>query len=930
MNTRLSIIISFVFVGILGLRAQALPVDPAIKTGKLSNGLTYYICPNTQPKGLADFYLVTNAGAVVEEDAENGMAHFLEHMAFNGTRHFEGRRLMNYLESVGVKFGENLNATTYRDKTVYRISDVLLADNDVVDNCLLILRDWIDGISMEDETIDKEKLVIREELRLRNTPDFRINQSFYNQLMPGSQYTERNVIGTEEVIMNLTPQKLKDFYRKWSRPDLAAVIVAGDVSGQEIEQKIESMFASLTMPDNAPERSYIRTGLEENDKPLVAVAVEKEIPYSTVMMEYLHPSVEKEKRGSVDEIVMDYIHLMGVKMFYNRLAECEEQFLSTLLQPDAGDDTFMGLVTLKSFWGGTIVKDDEFESHTKSLFRETERIRRFGFTNYEYELAKQEVLALVESQVNNRNNSSNVERCIEHFITNAYMTDAKTEYGVYESLSSQLPLEAINEYYADLLSAENRVLKIATSQTDTSLLPTQNQCMKWLTEVEDEELTAYEKKGIHKPLLAEVPSGGEIVSEMYDQQFDATLLTLSNGVKIVLKKTDFQKDQIEMKATSLGGSSHFPENNPVNIALYEELSDVGGLGEFSYKDLKLILAGKNAEVTPFINTISEGFTGSSNVRDFEVMLQLLYLHFTSPRMDYDAYKLAIARKKILLESQKKELFSVVSDSLRSTVFENQARHYSLTPDDLMKADYHTIMEWRKERYADASDFTFVFSGDISVEQAKALVVRYLGTLPALNRNESFKEINDDYRSGHICNVFSREMEEPKCISVNIYSAMLNYNMSDIIKADMLALILKNVYTEKIRRENGSVYSISSEAIMEDYPLGLLQLQVNFICEPGKEDGINQIIHQEFVKIAQEGPETEQLVRVKEFMLKKQHAREQENDYWAQTLADYYMIGHNTYSNYTNLLNNLSTSDLKEMASYILEKENRIEVTLTHN
>lgn len=926
MNRKILFIAVLILASLVCLSAKNLPVDSNVKIGKLENGLTYYICSNKQIKGVANFYLACNVGAIAEEDHENGLAHFLEHMAFQGTENFEGREIINSLELLGVKFGENLNASTYRDKTIYQITDVPLTNEEVMDNCLLILHDWIGGISLEEEAIDKEREVIREEMRQANAVGFRkVQQLFYDQLMPAHIYGRRNVLGIEDVIMNFQPEVLRTFYEKWYRPDLTAIIVVGDIGVKETELKVKKLFSTIPVPNTAPAQINIEMG--ENEEPLIAIAADKEMPYSMAAIEYRHSAVSKEKRGSVDEVMMDYIHNVGVIMLQRRLQETMEDISSPYYEALADNDSYMHTATTEAFMGIVAIKGEEYENATKSLFREIERIRRFGFSDLEYEEAKKELLVIVENQVND--NNSYAEKCVEHFLTGTYLVDSKMEYSVYESLTEQLPLDVLNEYYTELLSKENRVLKMTIAEAENSLLPVKEQCANWLLDVENEMLVAYKRERNDKPLMQEIPKGGEIVDEIFDDLFGATVLTLANGAKVVIKQTDYQRDKVEMRAVSIGGSSHFPENEPVNIALYDELSNIGGLGDFSNKDLKSMLAGKDVEVTPFINTISEGFVGTSSARDFETMLQLIYLHFTAPRKDEEACLTFIERKKAMLGNQKNDLFSAISDSLRNTVYENKARHLLLQENDLPKINYDTIMNWRKDRYADASDFTFVFSGDISIEQVKPLITQYLGTLPACNRSESYKEVNDGYRTGRICNKFSRDMEDPRSISVSIYSTIIGYNISDVIKTNMLALILNSIYTEKVRMQDGSVYSISAETTIKEYPFGLLQLQITFMSDPAKEEYINRKIYDEFVTVAKEGIDKELSTKAKEFLLKKQKGKEQQNDYWTQVISDYYVTGYNAYSDYTITLENISIDDIKEIASRILETGNKIDVILSN-
>ena len=917
-------ILAFILGSMLGVFAQQIPVDPEVRTGKLENGMTYYIRHNTQPKARADFYLVCNVGGVLEEDHENGLTHFVEHMAFNGSKHFKGNGVIDYLRRIGVKFGENLNATTYLDKTVYHITDVPVVEKEVIDTCLLILHDWAGYLSMEDEEIDKERRVIREEMRMQLDYSDRLKNALLQQLMPNNQYAKRNVIGTEDIIMNFDPNVIRKFYQKWYRPDLQAVIIVGDIDPEMMEKKIKALFSSLPAPANPAERLYY--SVEDNESILVGIATDKEAPYAMINIDYKHAPLSQQERGTIDGMATDYINTIASYMSYNRLQELTEQPVPPFLDGIIHNDKFMHTATSETWQGSIYVRENEFELGMKTLAREMERINRFGFTPSEYETAKLFYFSLMENAFNEQNNKHYAQEYVEHFLEGGYIPGIKIEYEITKEIAAQISLEMINEYIKELMGEKNIVISLMGPQKDDINIPTRDQLLTWFTEVKGEELTPYQEKVSNKQLLVKLPSEGKIVNETTEGVFGTTILTLNNGIKVVIKPTSLKEDQILMTATSPGGTSHFPETDPVNMALYNEVANLGGVGEFSNRELTTMLAGKNVSVTPVIGTTTEGLKGSSSKRDFETMLQLIYLHFTAPRQDDDAFQSYINRTRSMLEGER-DIIAIVRDSLRKTAYANKERHHVLTANDLNSADYSTIMEWRKERYSDASDFTFVFTGNIEAGEVKDLIARYLGALPATGRKETHIEITDGYRTVHIQNIFNRKMENPQAMIIQIYPALLDMTLANEMKVDMLAQILDIILNKKIREERSDVYSIFAGAHPEEYPNGLIQFQINYFTEPGKEGPINEVIKQIIRQISDKGPQHADLLKAREFMFMKQQNKEQQNEYWIETITEFHAKNYNRYTNYMNVLNSITADDIAQTASTVLQSGNLIEVMM---
>ena len=914
---------------IVAQEMQELPIDPKVRYGKLDNGITYYIRHNELPKERADFYIAQNVGAILEEDNQNGLAHFLEHMAFNGSTNFPGNSLISYLETIGVKFGQNLNAFTSYDRTVYNISNVPVVREGVIDSCLLILHDWSGSLLLDEKEIDKERGVIREEMRTYGGADWRMMEAILPEILPGNQYSKRSIIGTEEVILNFKPETIRAFYKKWYRPDLQSLIIVGDIDVDQIEQKLKTTFADIATPVNPAERVYFQ--VEDNEDPLVGIATDKEATLTSVSVDFKHKPLPKELKSTMAGLLIDYFNSITSAIMRERLTELTQQANPPFLAASVRNGLFANTATEESLSGDVYVKGDEIETGLKTIVREIERVNKYGFTASEYERARTNILTRYENQFNERDkmeNSRFAREYVNHFTQGGYIPGIEMEYNIISSVVPQIPVESVNEYIRELIGDKNIVITLTAPEKKDIVLPGKENLLTWFYEAKNEEIEAFEDNVSNEPLLQEVLKGGKIVSEAKNNDFGATVYTLSNGVKAVVKTTSFKDDEILMQATSPGGSSHFPESEATNIKLYNSVATLGGLGNFSRTDLPKVLAGKKVSVNPTMSLNYEGFSGSSSVKDFESMLQLIYLNFTSPRMDEDAYQSFISRMKSQLESQEANPEIAMVDTLVNELYENPVREQRLRAKDLEKADYNTIMNWRKDRYADASDFTFIFTGNIDPETAKPLIAQYLGALPSTNRKEDFIPVNGNFNSGVNRNDFKQPMENVKSIVMDIYWTILEPNLRNRIQIDMLQQILRIVYMEKIREDEGGTYGVSVGSLISNYPKGQTPLQIYFETEPGKADHLNGIIHKEFQMISKSGPREEDFSKVKEFMLKKQQENEQENSYWISTITEFYRNGYNDYNDYVKTLNEVTPADIQNTAKSIINSGNLIEVIMT--
>jgi Predicted Zn-dependent peptidases len=913
-------------LGMMSAQNETLPIDEKVRYGRLENGLTYYIRHNEMPKDRVEFHIAQKVGAMQEEDSQNGLAHFLEHMCFNGTKNFPGNGVIQYCESIGVKFGVDLNAYTSFDQTVYRISNVPTTREAVMDSCLLIIHDWAGALLLEEDEINKERGVIREEMRSGMGANRRLLEKTLPQIFPNNRYGQRNVIGTEDIIMNFEPQVLRDYYHKWYRPDLQAVIVVGDIDIEAMEVKIQQIFSDLAMPANPAERVYI--SVEDNVEPLIAIATDKEATIPDVSIAFKHEAMPHELRGTTMALISDYMNQVASSIMSERFRDIIQQANPPFLNAYAYDGTFIVAATVDAWQGHAYIKDGNVEEGWKALVREMERVDRYGFTAAEYERAKANILTHYEKTFNEREKTLHnryANEYISNFIKGDYIPGIEMEYNIISSVAPMFPVEVINEYVMSLMGEENIVIMYSGPENET--VPTKEQLLAWYKEVQLEEIEAIQEALSDEPLISETLKGGKIVKESHDKAFDATVYTLSNGVKVVIKPTTLKDDEILMTATSPGGESLFPETEPVNIQLYNYVAAVGGVGNFSSTDLSKVLAGRQASVYPTISLMEEGFSGNSTVRDFETMLQLIYLNFTSPRMDQEAYESLIGRLRSQLEAMEANPDMAFYERVPMNIYENPTRFKQLKAADLDQANYNLIMTWRKERYADASDFTFTFVGNIDPEATKDLIALYLGSLPSIDRKESFEAINNKYNAGFRQDHFNQKMDIPKATVFDAYWTVTDFDQKNNLTVDMLRQILTIVYQEKIREDEGGTYGVGVGANLNEYPKGRIIFQISFETEPGKHLYLNEIVQREFKDIAENGPREEDFAKVKEFMIKQHADEQQQNSYWRNRINYYNRTGLDWHTNYSNILDDIKPADIQKLAKQVIDSGNLIEVIM---
>ena len=910
-----------------------LPVDKNVRIGQLDNGLTYYIRHNKLPENRAEFYIAQKVGSILEEPQQRGLAHFLEHMAFNGTKNFpgddKGLGVIPWCETVGIKFGTNLNAYTSIDETVYNISNAPIDRTGVLDSCLLILHDWSNYILLKDDEIDKERGVIREEWRSRNSGMLRVYTDLLPTIYQGDKYADCMPIGSIDVINNFPYKDIRDYYHKWYRPDLQGIVIVGDIDVDTVEAKLKAVFADVQKPVNPAERTYYPVA--DNKEPIVAIGTDKEVDDPSSEIYFKQDATPDSEKNNVGYLASQYMTSMISSMLDARLSELVQSANPPFTRASSDYSDFFVAKTKEAFALSASSKADGIETALKTLLQETERARRFGFTESEYARARANYLQSLESAYNEREKTkhgSYVREYVQNFLNGEPIPGIEAKYAMMNQLAPNIPLQAMNMVMQQLVPDSNQVVIIAGPAKEGLKYPTKEEVISLLKGMKDLDLQAYVDKVSDEPLMKEAPKGGKIISEKEGDIYGSTKLVLSNGVTVYVKKTDFKADEIRMKGTSLGGKSIFPDKDALNFAVIDNVIAVGGLGNFSQVDLTKVLAGKKVSVNAGLGATTENVFGTCSPKDFETMMQLTYLTFTAPRKDAEAFESFKNGIKAKLESAQANPLSSINDSLQKAMYNNHPRVVMMKPEMVDQIDYDRILEMYNDRFKDASDFTFYFVGNIDLETAKPLIAEYLGALPAINRKETFKDTKMSIRKGVYKNEYAKEQQTPTATIVFLYSGKAPYTLKNDILLSFATQVLDMVYTEEVREKEGGTYGVNCYGDLQKYPKEQLLLQIVFQTDPAKKDKLAGIVVDELKKLAAEGPSDVHLQKVKEYMLKKYADNQKENGYWMNNLNDYFYYGMDMTEGYTDIVNSITAKDIQKFVSDLLKQGNEIEVTMT--
>lgn len=911
----------FLLIGVVAFSTQVsaqmptdpLPLDPEVRKGVLPNGLTYYIRHNETPKGQADFYIAQKVGSILETDEQRGLAHFLEHMCFNGTKNFPGNELVAWLETKGVKFGVNLNAYTAIDETVYNISNVPTASTAVQDSCLLILHDWADDLLLLPEEIDKERGVIHQEWRSRNVGMQRLMEQMAPAMYPGSKYGYRLPIGTMEVVDNFPYQALRDYYEAWYRPDQQGIVVVGDIDVDRIENKIKEIFSPIEMPANALERAY--EPVPDTEGTIVAIGSDAEMQNSRVSLYFKTDAMPKEYRNTMAYWLQDYVCDMITSMLSNRLDEIS----ATPESPFAASGTFYGNYlfanTKEALTLVAIGKGDDILPSLASVYRELLRAQRGGFTISEYDRARSEYLSLLETAYNNREkaeNESYVNSYVRNFIDGTPATGIELKYQILSMMLPQLPVDVVNQTLKELITDNNRVVTIMLPEKDGVIVPTEEAVRQTMAAVDAEEIPAFVDEVKAEPLIANLPAPGKVVATKELSQWGAIEWTLSNGAKVVVKKTDFKADEILLDAQALGGTSVYPDSYANTLIFLPNGLSQYGLGTYTYKDVQKYLQGKQCRVGFQFEDYCRDIAGQTTPKDLKTMMELLYSHFTQFNMSADEFQ---ATKNMLvgvLHNQETNPEYVFSKNLRQALY-NNPRKAALTVEAVEAASLEQTNKIIRDLTANAADYTFYFVGNVDLDELKGLCEQYIATLPGNAATASVRPVIDGslgIQKGDKLTAFTAPMQTPQTFAAVFELANIEYTAKDRMLSEIAGQIMTERLLKKVREDMGAVYSIWASGSMGRISVPNTTIQSVFPMKPEMKEQVLDIIAAEFKNMESDVTAAE-LAKSVEYEVKEAIESKEKNNAWLGAMAATALNGVDIFNGNVELLQSLTTADVQD-------------------
>ena len=908
------------FIGVVTFATTAsaqmtdpLPLDPAVRKGTLPNGLTYYVRHNETPKGQADFYIAQKVGSILEDDNQRGLAHFLEHMCFNGTENFPGNQIVSWLETKGVKFGRDLNAYTSIDETVYNINNVPVANEAVQDSCLLILHDWADGLLLLPEEIDKERGVIHEEWRMRNVGQQRLMEQLAPTVYPGSKYGYRLPIGTMEVVDNFKPQALRDYYEAWYRPDQQGIIVVGDIDVDRIENKIKEMFSPIKMPADAKERVY--EAVPDNAETIYAIGADPEMDNARAMIFFKSDVIPVEMRNSMVYEIQQAVTSLATMMLNNRLDEITASPDAPMAAAGSFYGNFYLSKTKDALTGVVIGKDGDILNGLKSVYREILRAKRGGFTVSEYDRAREELLSRLEKQYNNREKTENntyVQEYVRNFIDNEPATGIEFEYQTAKMILPQLPVDVINQAFNELVSDSNRIVMVMMPEKEGFAVPTVDQVKQAMAEVDAEDIAAFVDEVKAEPLIANLPAPGKVVSTRELPEWGAVEWTLSNGAKVVAKHTDFKADEIVMDAQALGGTSIYPDSYNETLVALPMMLQQYGLGTYTYKDLQKYLQGKQCGVSMSFDTYVRDISGNSTPKDLKTMMELLYSNFTQFNLSADELQATKNTMIGVLHNQETNPQYIFGADLSKALYSN-SRNYVVCTASIEAAKLDQITKIVKDATANAADYTFYFVGNFDPAQLQTLCEQYIATLPgdAAKAQTKLPEFNPalGLQKGDKLTKFTAPMQTPQTFAAVVEFAKMPYTAKNALLASIAGQILTQRLLTTVREDMGAVYSISAQGRMSRTGIENAVMQSAFPMKPEMQDQVLEVIAKEFANM-EFNVKTEELNKVVEYMVKDATENLEKNNSWINGMSGAAINGVDTFNGKVDLLKTLTVADVQ--------------------
>ena len=908
--------------------------DNTIRKGILPNGMTYYIRHNAQTKGVADFYIAQKVGSILEEKRQRGLAHFLEHMAFNGTKHFPGNTLqpgiVAWCESVGIKFGANLNAYTSVDQTVYNISAAPITREGVIDSCLLILNDWSHELLLTDKEIDKERGVIEEEWRTRRSG--MAMQRLSEQAMPiiyaGTKYSDCMPIGNIDIVRTFPYNDLRDYYSKWYRPDLQAIIVVGDINEDKIEEKIKKLFAKIPLPQNPAHRIYYPIG--NNEKMILYTATDKEQPTVNFTLYMKRDVTPKQERNTIQNYADDYKTNILRMAINDRLEELSRTKNAPFISASVRSGNFFLASTKDAFELSGVLKEGKAIEAIQLLVGEVERARANGITIDELKRGKAEMLSYAENDYNDRSNRRNgefVEQCVQNFLEETPIIEPEKELEMVRKLDKTVTIDDVNALAKTIITNQNQVVTMFGPDKNTFKMPTNSSIENAILKAQKQHYTPYKTQNtLTERLITKLPKPGSIISER-TYKYGYTEFTLSNGLKVYVRPTNFEPDEVNLKLFSLGGKNIYPDSEMPNLTYLMAGATIGGVAQYNDLTLEKMLAGKTATVTPFIDNDTRGMAGTSNVKDTKTLLELVYLYFTQPRKDPQAFKNLMEQQQEFLTNAHVNPMLAYNDTLHKVAYATN-RMASMDKEQLKRVNYNRIMHIYKELFANAANFKLILTGNININKLRPLLCQYIATLPSNNAKETIGTYEPKLVDGKKTYIFHKKQTTPTAITTIVIKGKMEYNNRNELLMDAIGQLLRIVYTEKVREDKGGTYSVQASGDLQHHPNDEALLRIAFQTDPQKYNDLIPIVYKELEKMATEGPSQQDLDKVKAYELKVYNQVLRMNNYWEYVLYTDLYNGIDVDTDFRYIVENMTCDDIRTTLRNLLNQNNCIEVTMT--
>ena len=923
---RLFIFIAAIFAATMAFGQTPLPNDPAVRTGKLENGMTYYIRHNDQPAQRAEFYLATDVGAFQEEDHQDGLAHFLEHMCFNGTKNFPGKALLDWLQSIGAEFGRNINASTGFEQTQYMLNNIPVIRESIVDSCLLVLHDYSHFVTNDPAEIDAERGVILEERRTRRDASWRLFEKSLPYYYGDTPYAKRTLIGGEEQLKTFAYESLTSFYETWCRPDLQAVIVVGDIDVDQIEAKIKTIFADIPAPVNPKEKVLHK--IPDNVEPIVGILTDPELTSSSIEVMWKSEPMPKELKNTDVAFTMDIIKL------YIRLI-MRERFADITAKPDApflGGSFYISNLcnSCDATMGSVSFKDGDAVNAFTAFMTEIEKMKRFGFTDGEVQRAKDNIISSFEQSVEaapTRKNADFIYPLLYNFYDNEAFMTPETELQLAQMLCGSINADVLNQIAAQVVTDENMVVLFNGPEKEGLANPTEQQILDVLAAVKSADIQANVEESVNEPFISGELKGTK-VKKAKETIYGATEWTLKNGVKVVVLPTQYEKDQVMFNIQKDGGMTLVATEDVPSFEdnIWALFLNNSGISKFSGTQVPKMLAGKNLSVTPYISNASHGVQGSSTPKDLETALQLVYLYFADPRFDEAEYETGIQQIKAILPNIASNPDFIFQNEMNKILYNNNPRVVELNEETLAKADLATIERVYRELFKDAAGATLTITGNVDIETLKPMVEKYIGSIKKGKKAAQVNKANlIGFAKGQVDQTVAIPMQTPKSTVLQLYSAYMPIDTKTEVALEVGKYILDMIYTKTIREEEGGTYGVGVAMVGQRYPHERALIQVSFDTNPEMAEKLADLAIKGLKDLATNGPEVEKFNMAIENFKKNIPESRINNSYWANNIRTYLRHGIDYDAEYEAAVNSITPDDVKAVLQAVLAANNLVEI-----